>query len=571
MSLRLAALYAAVTLLLAYPLSLQSGSHVVSSAPDTDLFLWTLAWDAHALVTNPLAIFDANIYAPQPLTLAYSENLVGSALLATPVLWLTGNVVLAMNVAALASCVLCGLGAAWLARRTGISAEGAMMTGLVFAFSPPRFLRLDQMHLIAVQWIPFALASAHAYLENGRRRDLWLLLAFFTLQVLASGHGAVFLAVALAALLAWHTLLRGRPIAPVRALADMGWRGALLAAPVVATIAPYLIVQRQVGLRRTLDDWWVPATSFLASPSRAWVAVLSLLPGARINETAGAYLFPGVVPLVLASLALVGPRLSAAAHATDEGRRGWSLRAWLAQPSALYLGVALVALWLSAGPPVGLWPLVYWLPGLNFVRAPSRFVLLAILGVAVLAGFGFDRIVAGRTRRRLATGLVAACLVAEFAAIPLGTEPYRVEIPAIDRWLAGQPGPFTVAEVPLPDSRDLNRRERRQTLYMLHSTAHWQKTVHGYSGLRPPQYDDLYRALLRFPDEDSLAKLQGFGVTYVVVHEDLYQPDEWQTVQARIGTYADRLRLLHTVERGRVYALQSGPGGAAAAAETAAK
>ena len=60
-------------------------------------------------------------------------------------------------------------------------------------------------------------------------------------------------------------------------------------------------------------------------------------------------------------------------------------------------------------------------------------------------------------------------------------------------------------------------------------------------------------------------------MTYVVVHEDLYQPDEWQSVQARIGTYADRLRLLHTVERGRVYALRSGPGGAAAAAETAAK
>jgi hypothetical protein len=41
------------------------------------------------------------------------------------------------------------------------------------------------------------------------------------------------------------------------------------------------------------------------------------------------------------------------------------------------------------GPPLGIWPLVYWLPGLNFIRVPSRFTILALLGLAVLAAFGF--------------------------------------------------------------------------------------------------------------------------------------------------------------------------------------
>ena len=68
--------------------------HGVSGAhdnPDTHLFLWTLGWDVHAFTTQPLSIFDANIYYPQRLTLAYSENLIGSAFFAAPVLWLTGN------------------------------------------------------------------------------------------------------------------------------------------------------------------------------------------------------------------------------------------------------------------------------------------------------------------------------------------------------------------------------------------------------------------------------------------------------------------------------------------------
>ena len=85
--------------------------YVLSVSPDTDLLLWTLSWDAHALTTHPLSIFDANIFAPLHRTLAFSENLIGSGLFAVPILGLTHNPVLAMNLLALLSCVLCGLGA----------------------------------------------------------------------------------------------------------------------------------------------------------------------------------------------------------------------------------------------------------------------------------------------------------------------------------------------------------------------------------------------------------------------------------------------------------------------------
>jgi hypothetical protein len=201
---------------------------------------------------------------------------------------------------------------------------------------------------------------------------------------------------------------------------------------------------------------------------------------------------------------------------------------------------------------------VYWLPGLNFIRAPTRFVLLAVLALAVLAGLGVERLLARARRPALGALVLGALLVAEFAAMPLGVEAYRVDIPAIDRWLATQPTPFVVAEVPLPDSRDLNRRERRQTLFMLHSTAHWQKTVHGYSGLRPPAHEALYRAMLQFPDENSLSQLEHLGVKHVVVHTDLYEPGEWPSVEAKLRGFASRLRLVHEEENGRVYTLSPG-------------
>src|SRR4051812_6221770 len=149
-------------------------------------------------------MFDANIYYPFRHTLAYSENLIGSAVIAAPLLWTTGNPVLAMNLVALLSCVLCGAGAYALARSIGIGRAGATLAGIVFAFAPPRLFRLGQLHLTTVQWVPFCLAFLHRYFDSGRRRDLWCASLLFAAQVLTSAHGAAFCLLAVAGLVAWR-------------------------------------------------------------------------------------------------------------------------------------------------------------------------------------------------------------------------------------------------------------------------------------------------------------------------------------------------------------------------------
>ena len=144
-----AALFVALTVVMAYPLSVRPASTLQSADPDTELFIWTLAWDAHAFLHQPLAIFNANIYYPERRTLAYSENLIGSAFIAAPILWLTSNPVLALNSVMLLSVVLCGLGAYVLGRRLGMGHAAAIVCGLIFAFSPARFLRIYQVHQVA--------------------------------------------------------------------------------------------------------------------------------------------------------------------------------------------------------------------------------------------------------------------------------------------------------------------------------------------------------------------------------------------------------------------------------------
>src|SRR5207249_7403545 len=69
-------------------------------------------------------------------------------------------------------------------------------------------------------------------------------------------------------------------------------------------------------------------------------------------------------------------------------------RFWRAQrrnTALFYFLVTLVAIAILPGPEIGLWPHVYWIPPLSFIRAPLRFSLLAVLGLSVLAGYAFDR------------------------------------------------------------------------------------------------------------------------------------------------------------------------------------
>ncbi len=630
------ALYVVLTLVLAWPLTANPGSRVAAGGPDTELFMWTLAWDTYALVHRPLTIFDANIYHPQRLTLAYSENLIGSTLFAAPVLWLTGNPVLALNVVALLSCALCGLGAYILGRRVGLGVAGALICGLIFAFSPPRFFRITQLHLTTVQWVPFALASIHAYLDGGRRRDLHFAVAFFTLQALTSGHGAVFLIVGALCIVGYRMLI-GETAGVRQMIRDAGVPAFLLLLPALALVVPYRIVQAEMGLRRGLFDWAAAPESFLASPSSLHAWLLSFFPAAHINEKASAFLFPGYLPLVLASIAIISiwrrdglrERAASAPHSTWDrvavvlntlvilslgvtlaitvfgrlrlrfddvllfsARDPWRALAMSVVCLALRLAIVrkapitlvqnagglyhaflrwrgvgrrdvtivytlmtLVSLGLAVGPPLSLWPLVYWLPGMNFIRGPSRFMLLGVLGLAVLSGLGFERL-RGRFgpsgRPALAAALGLALLI-EFAALPLPTIPYRIEIPGVDRWLAAQPKPFVVAELPLLHSEALHTR------YMLHSTAHWQPLVNGYSGLRPPLHSTLFNRLRGFPDDFTVQSLIDLGVTYVVIHTDLYPPGEWAVMSERLKAFSDTFRLEYSEGSGLVYSIRREP------------
>jgi hypothetical protein len=340
-------------------------------------------------------------------------------------------------------------------------------------------------------------------------------------------------------LIAWQLAL-GAPLAWRQRLRDFGVAGAYLLAPAVWVMLPYRLSQTEAGLRRGyLSDALPNAESFLASPSR-FHEYLQLRFLGPIERGPDAYLFPGILVLPLAAIAV----------ASWPARRRWRNNFVL-----FYLLVAIVSTLMFVSWPFQIWESVHWLPALNFIRIPSRFILLTMLALAVLAGAGVDRIAVrlSKTTAAAATAVIATLLLAEYSTYPFQGVPFEINPPAIDRWLDTRPKPFAIAEVPAPGPGNMGDLERHQTRSMLHATAHWQKTIHGYSSLRRPLHDRLYAELPGFPDARSIASLQDVGVTYIVVHTENYG-DRWPSVEAEMAKFA-ALKLEHVEGSGRVYSL----------------
>ena len=146
--------------------------------------------------------------------------------------------------------------------------------------------------------------------------------------------------------------------------------------------------------------------------------------------------------------------------------------------------------------------------------------------------------------------MVGVLLAAEFYAFPYKGVPYRLEIPAVDLWVARQQKPFSIAEVPVTTS------ERFHSNYMLHSMAHWQKTVNGYSGALSVLHEELYDQLRTFPSEESVRRLDQLHVTYVIVHSSWFPPEERRLVEARLLGFGSSLKLEYMDQDSRVYSIQ---------------
>jgi hypothetical protein len=129
---------------------------------------------------------------------------------------------------------------------------------------------------------------------------------------------------------------------------------------------------------------------------------------------------------------------------------------------ALVITAVLVSL--GNNGPVPLWDLIHRVPGFDVLRSPGRFALLSSLGVAVLCGYGVDRLMRLRTGR---PRWAAVCAVATGAAGWLAwqaldslsqrlVQPDAILLQIVRAYLAAPGVPEVVDRAPLTGERILS-------------------------------------------------------------------------------------------------------------------
>jgi len=530
-----------LAILTSWPLVLHMPSRIAPDLGDPVRTAWQIAWVGHAMLHDPLHIFDSNAFYPRPLSLAFSDSLLGYG----PAAFFGSGTVAALvryNLLFLWAWTFCFVGAYMLARELGLRKLGAAAAGLAFAYAPYRVTEAGHLHVISSGGLAlgvFLLLRGYRRGSRGLVLAGWLLSAWqislgFTLGL----QYAYLLAVlALLALVFWwrgrlspgpawgHTAERGRgPLVPRQLLAVTLIGIAVVGAVTVYEARPYLrVAALYPTAKRTIKEVETysagPAALLGASSeNRVWGSLTAGM-RAKVNSKNESIFFPG--GLILA-LALIG--LAAGAY-TRRLRIG--LLAGIVTCSILALGLGLT----GAGYPYRL--LYDYAPGWDGVRVPGRIFTLATLFYALLAGAGAQWLVqrvrawgeqrrpAGSPtprspmRRLPALALPAISLPALAGAVlligivgegaghlghPLVPQPARAEI--------GLPGPL----IDLPTDGALDR------IWQYFSTDGFPKIANGESTFDIPAEDDLRGGMSGFPDQASVEKLRYYGIKTVVLH-----------------------------------------------------
>lgn len=574
--------YATLTIVLTWPLVTQVAHVLPHDLGDPMLNTWILWWNAHAVPLTE-TWWNAPMFSPATGVVAFSENLLGLSVLATPIQWLGGGPVTAYNVVFLLSFPFSALAAHALALTLTGRHDAATLAGLIFGFNPYRIAHLPQIQLLVAFWMPVALVALHAYMRGRQRRWLVLFGTAWLLQALSNGYYLLFFPVLLALWVAWFVGLRqrGRPLAAIAATWIMS------SLPLIPLFLKYRAIHERHGLQRDfgeIDGFGADLTSFLdASPLlKFWklpvlfhrpegelfpgavavllvvVAVLvrffALRAGRRARATAVLLAVAIVFATIALSASLAGPwsltiagrtllsvtlvakplsiacialllALACEPRVIDAARTCSALGFYALATAAMYL--------LSLGPrPRFLGsPFLYqapytWLidlPGYSSIRVPARFAMLGVLCLAVAASLGFAWLTSRlTTRARWAVAAVAIAGIAGDSWIRTLPQP---RVPLRYAMLESAPSDARVMELPLGGTEE-------DTAAMYRSTFHRRTLINGYSGFFPLHYTIL-AAALEGADQAVLGHLAASTPLVVVVDMKRDGSEKWSQLLAK--------------------------------------
>ncbi len=520
--------YAALALIATQPLVWHLGDSLplAGKPPATvPLFnLWTMWWNADRATHGFANYWQAPIFDPVDSAFAFSEP-QPTLLIVAPVLWLTGNRVLAYNGYLLLALALNGWAAHGLVRSRGGRLATCLLGGTLVEILPWVFWQLDCLQLIPLCGVIWTARYAFELLERPAWSAAWRLgLAHGLTYWLCNYYGL------------FQTIVLGMAGVCLIQRSLLSWKtwALLLAAGGIsaAMVLPLAITQRAVMKgqttfvrdRQSIVGLSAQARDYTDPPGRRLLPAFTAPDPWR--HSVEWRMGPGNLRLIVAGLGLLAGLCAA-------DRRRYVLY-WAA--------IGLAGFALSLGPDNLFWGkspydfLREHVPGLAQIRSPFRFAMFVNLAVMVLVVEAIQwlhprsREVARSSWRRgaawvpvVVVGGVVLCDVLPVRQT-LWTAPAG-ELPAWVVWLRDQAGPGAVLSLPTAPGTTVDDYEET-TVAMYWQTWHRRPLVNGYSGFFPERDLQLRNNLRRFPHRETIPVVTRSGARYVLIPRDM-APSAW--------------------------------------------
>jgi hypothetical protein len=513
--LAVAAFYATLTAVVTYP-QVWFLNRGIPDLVDAYFSIWRLAWIAHQLPRSPLHLFDANIFFPEPLTLAYSDAVLAPALAVAPLFWIRVNPVLIYNLALLAGFILSGVATFALVKQLTRDTTAALLAGAFFVCAPYRFDHYVHLEMQLTLFMPIALWALHRILRTPRWSSAVVVAIALAMQTFCSIYYGIFFGT-LFCVMALLLVIAEATVDVSRIVRLLGASALLTAVLVLPYLPPYLAARHTVGVRADSEVLYYSAVpqDYLTSRPDNWLygTILKLSHGGGEER----HLFPGIGLLLCAGFALWPPA---------------------SRTVFVYAIACALAFEASLGLHGHLFPWMRdWILPYRGIRVPARFGMLVAFLLAVLAGYGVARV----TRRLNRAGRFLLVIVGLGVMVLEARSPVLLTMvptrPAVvDTWLRAQP-PSVIVELPVPPPHQPFQESEGKPLY--HSVFHWQRLVNGTSGFFPPSYLDLLDHMRSFPDAGSIRYLKTRGVRFIVVRQSMFDPGTFARLAEALGQRSD--------------------------------
>lgn len=530
----LALLFVALLALMWRP-SWHSLTHKVADIGDPVLYGWTWNFASHQVVSDPLHLFDGNIFAHHPLTVAYTDNML---LLLPPfaVLRALGaGWALQLNAISL-GLMLFSLAATYsLARRLCGRVDAAVFAAIAYTFGSYTFAHAGHLQLLLLGQFPFAFLLAFRWLDRRRPLDaVWFGLVNASFFLGALYYAAIWMVCAAIVIVGHLLFTRFRPGARF-------WSGLGIVALASLTAVPFVLPYLELDQSRPLVKEWgfKPQDLAIVAPGSFLYAGLDSWSERRLARGEHSF-FPGFSTQLLAVVGGVGLVVTAVAgrrrkddaeEADPDETPGLGLLDQDRRREIWLLSAAGVASFvLALGPEVKgrTMPFTFFhdhVPGFQGIRVAARLAMPGLLAVSVLAAVGIawavSRLRSKQIAAAIAVGLCGFLLLELAAPLEHFVLPDDRATLAVYRALEKKRD-GTVAELPLIDPTKPYDWAHVEAPRMLYGTLDLNTRVNGYSGSWPDDYPGRVATLNTFPAAPAVKLARRLGVRYVVLHVGPY-------------------------------------------------